>query len=163
MRAEAPAFAEHFRRNQRPGYVFAGAAPMLGLREGVRIAGDHVLTIEECRQGAAFDDAVAYGMFTVDANEVAEILPPYQIPFRSLLVKNTENCLVAGRCFSSDRLALSSARIMVTCCLMGQAAGLAATFAIRQEREIREVNPRKIVDRLISDDPEPEVIRQRLL
>jgi len=80
MRNEAPRFAAHFRANHDSSWVYAGAAPMLGLRESCRIEGDYVLTVDDCRAGRRFDDAVAYGTFTVDANETSEILPPYQIP-----------------------------------------------------------------------------------
>ena len=144
MRNEAPHFAAHFRANHDSSWVYAGAAPMLGLRESCRIEGDYVLTIDDCRAGRRFDDAVAYGTFTVDANETSEILPPYQIPLRSLLVKGIENCLVAGRCFSADRLALSSARTMATGCLMGQAAGIAASLAVKATTLPRGVQPADI-------------------
>ncbi len=150
MRREEPRFAEHFRQRQGASHVFAGAAPMLGLRESQRIRGDCVLTIADCRAGRRFADAVAYGTFTVDANETAEILPPYQIPLRSLLVWGVDNCLVAGRCFSADRLALSSARTMATCCLMGQAAGTAAALTARADDSLRAVDPALVRQSLIA-------------
>jgi len=51
MRREAPHFAEHFRQHHGANFVYAGAAPMLGLRESSRIRGDYVLTVEDCRAG----------------------------------------------------------------------------------------------------------------
>ena len=36
---------------------------------------------------------------------------------------------MAGRCFSADQLALSSARVMTTASMMGQAAGIAGAWA----------------------------------
>ncbi len=161
MRQETPAFAEHFRQHHDADYVYSGSAPMLGLRESVRIEGDYVLTVDDCRSGCRFEDAVAYGTFTIDANEVSEILPPYQIPMRSLLVKNVENCLVAGRCFSADRLALSSARTMATCCLMGQAAGMAATLA--SGPEVRGVKASHVRRELIKASDNDEALVQQMM
>jgi len=154
MRQEALPFAEHFRRHRDAAYVYAGAAPMLGLREGRRIEGDYVLTVDDCRAGRCFPDAVAYGTFTIDANELAEILPPYQIPLGCLLVKGVENCFVVGRCLSADRLALSSARTMATGCLMGQAAGVAASLACGSD--LRAVDSAAVRRKLIeASDGDP--------
>lgn len=66
---------------------------------------------------------------------------------RSLVVKDVENCLVVGRCFSADRLALSSARTMATGCLMGQAAGIAASLA--SGPEVRSVYAAEVRQHLI--------------
>ena len=149
MRREEPRFAAHYRQHHDASAVFAGAAPMLGLRESWRIEGETVLTIDDCRAGRRFEDAVAYGTFTVDANELSEILPPYQIPYGCLQVKRVANCLVAGRCFSADRLALSSARTMATGCLMGQAAGTAAGMAVRTGTAVRDIDPPAIRQALL--------------
>ena len=160
MRREIPAFAEHFRRHQDSDYVYGGSAPMLGLRESVRVEGDYVLSVDDCRAGRCFDDAVAYGTFTIDANETSEILPPYQIPMRSLEVRNVKNCLVVGRCFSADRLALSSARTMATGCLMGQAAGIAAALSCGPE--VRKVKPSDVRNELIQRSNHDETLVQQM-
>ncbi len=162
MRREEPRFAAHYRQQHDPSAVFAGAAPMLGLRESCRIEGETVLTIEDCRAGRCFDDAVAYGTFTIDANELSEVLPPYQIPYGCLRVKGVDNCLVAGRCFSADRLALSSARTMATGCLMGQAAGTAASQAAGTATLPREVDPATIRQALLDAAGNDPTMTERL-
>ena len=53
----------------------------------------------------------------------------YRIPYRSLLPKEYDNMLVAGRCLSADHTAHSSVRIMPICACLGEAAGLAAAIA----------------------------------
>ena len=66
-------------------------------------------------------------------------VPAYGIPYRCLTPKRTENVLVAGRSFSATHEALASARVMATCMAMGQAAGEAAAWAVREECSTRQV------------------------
>jgi len=133
-------FDYYQRRAGRP-WRFGHASPCMGLRETRRVAGDQVLTVDDLRAGRAFDDAVARGVFYLDGmrpddekrtyllSKEEQEVPPYHIPFGALVARDAENLLVAGRCFSADQLALSSARVMTTCAMMGQAAGLAAARA----------------------------------
>ena len=90
------------------------------------------------------------------------MVPPYQIPLRSLFVAGLENVLVAGRCFSADRLAMSSARVMATSCMMGQAAGITAAFALKDGVPIREVAAGRVRERLMADSPHAGLMRRRL-
>jgi hypothetical protein len=129
----------------------------------VCIEGDYVLTADDLRAGRGFTDVVAHGCFPLDSAAIRkEVMPPYQIPFRSLLVKGLENVLVAGRCFSATRVALSSARIMATACLMGQAAGLAAAVAGKNAVSPRQVDPAAIRAGLIDACPGDAVLAARL-
>lgn len=162
MRARIPEFVRHFQENRDASYVYDYASPMLGLREGRRIEGDHVLMLDEVRVPTVFEDAVAYGTFTVDANRTREILPPYQIPYRSLVAKELDNCLFAGRCLSADRLTLSSARVMPTCCMMGNAVGIAATLAVDAGMNTRSVDPRAVRARLLEDAPDRDLMQEHL-
>ena len=105
--------------------------------------GEYVLTVEDLRAGRAFDDGIARGVFYLDGHKPDDEkrtyilpadqlkVPPYQIPLRSLIVRDGVNLLAAGRCFSADQLALSSARVSTTCSMMGQAAGITAALASR--------------------------------
>lgn len=136
-------------------------SPSIGIREGARIAGDYILTVEDLRAGRAFDDGVARGTFYLDGHkpddekrtymlpEDALEVPPYQIPLRSLVAKDGKNLLMAGRCFSCDQLALSSARVSTTGSMMGQAAGIAAALAVDKGCDVRDLEcaqVRKIVE-----------------
>jgi hypothetical protein len=148
-------------RSGGSGLGLGHIAPMLGLRDGVRVRGDHVLQVDELRRAEPFADAVAHGCFPVDsAAAERQSLPPYRIPYRSLLVHGLENVLVAGRCFSATRLALSSARIMVTASLMGEAAGAAASLAVRRGTSLRDVPAGDIRSALCRDDDDPELARR---
>ena len=91
------------------------------------------------------------------------MVPPYQIPYRSLVVAGLANCFVAGRCFSADRPALASARIMATSCLAGQAVAHAAALALRHRSAVRDVDTAALRDRLLADSRDPEPMRARLV
>jgi hypothetical protein len=132
---------DYYQRQEKKPWHFDHASPIIGLRETRCIAGDYVLTVDDLRAGRAFDDAVARGTFYLDGmrpddekrtyflSKEEQRIPPYHIPFRSLIARDADNLLMAGRCFSADQLALSSARVMPTCAMMGQAAGIAAAWS----------------------------------
>ncbi len=136
---------------KRP-YRFVNCAPIIGIREGCRIVGDYVLNVEDLRAGRAFEDAVAIGTFVLDGHKPTDDkrtfilpenqlkVPPYQIPLRSLTAADADNLFMAGRCFSADQLALSSARVSTSGSMMGQAAGIAAAMCAKQNVEARKVD-----------------------
>ncbi len=114
--------------------------------------GDYVLSVDDVRAGRAFDDGVARGTFYLDGHKPDDDkrtyilpkeeldVPPYQIPLRSLIARDGNNLLMAGRCFSCDQLALSSARVSTTGAMMGQAAGIAAALALEKGCDVRDLD-----------------------
>ena len=64
----------------------------------------------------------------------------YDIPYRCLIPTKVENILVAGRCISSDSRAHGSTRSMPCCMATGEAAGVAASLAIKSNVVPRNVN-----------------------
>jgi hypothetical protein len=57
--------------------------------------------------------------------------------------------MMAGRNFSADQLALSSARVSTSSAMMGQAAGIAAAMAAGKKCDPRDLNPadvRRVVE-----------------
>ncbi|KXX69222.1 FAD-dependent oxidoreductase [Flammeovirga sp. SJP92] len=128
-----------------------GSVP--GKRESRRFMGDHILNERDLVDHHHFNDAVAYGGWSLDEHNPGGIEnleePPsyfhyhfkkiYQIPFRSLYSKNIDNLLFSGRNISQTHIALSSTRVMATCALMGQATGTAAAMCVQHK-----TNPRGI-------------------
>ncbi len=55
------------------------------------------------------------------------------IPYRSLLPKNVEGVLIAGRSMSTDLIVHNSTRNVGCCLLTGQAAGTAAALSTKEE------------------------------
>jgi hypothetical protein len=138
-------------------YKFDYASMQIGIREGWRTVGEYVLTLEDVKHGQKFDDGIALGRFYIDAlspdttkrvymikNKEDWYVPPYHIPYCSLVPKGSKNLLVAGRCFSADQMAMSSARVMTTASMMGQAAGRAAAMMADYKKEALEVDVNRL-------------------
>lgn len=143
---------DYHQRVEKKQWILDHCSPNIGTREGARIVGDYVLPVADLRAGRAFDDGVARGTFYLDGHkpdddkrtyilpkEELEV-PPYQIPLRSLIARDGQNLLMAGRCFSCDQLALSSARVSTTGAMMGQAAGIAAAMAVGKGCDVRDLD-----------------------
>ncbi|HPA20656.1 MAG TPA: FAD-dependent oxidoreductase [Verrucomicrobiae bacterium] len=152
---------DYYQRVKGEPWRYDGASPQIGLREGARIVGDYVLTLADLRAGKKFDDAIARGVYYLDGHRPDDDkrtyilsrdemrVPPYQIPYRCLVAKDGENLLMAGRCFSAEQLALSSARVSTTCSMMGQAAGIAAAECAKRgcaPRQLDGATVRAIVE-----------------
>ncbi len=127
-----------------------------GKRESRRYVGDVIMTEHDVVSGGHFDDEIAYGGWPLDdhnpwgmeknpnSNVPSICIPvtePYGIPYRSLYSKNVENLMFAGRNISVTHAALSSTRVMGTCSLIGQAAGTAASLALRDGCTPRAIYP----------------------
>lgn len=151
---------DYQQRIEKRPWVLDHCAGRIGVREGRRILGDYVLTVDDLRAGRSFDDAIARGVYPLDGHKPDDDkrtyilppeerkVPPYQVPFRSLLPTGVHNLLTAGRCFSADQLALSSARVMTTCSMMGQAAGVAAALSAATDASPRDLDHGMIRSRL---------------
>ncbi len=140
-----------------------------GKRESRRYAGAHVLTQGDVEAGGLFEDIVAYGGWSMDDHHPAGFRAvklgapptifhpapsPYGIPYRCLYSRNVPNLMFAGRVASATHAAMSSARVMGTCCSMGQALGTAAAMAVGRGIEPAGVLAHipELQQRLIADD-----------
>ena len=144
---------------------FIGFLP--GKRESRRMTGKYVMTQNDVVAGGKFDDTIAYGGWPLDDHDPAgfwfsgrpcEQIPtpsPYGIPYRCLYSENIDNLFFAGRNISMTHAAMSSARVMATCALLGQAVGSAAAIAVKHGCLPDEVYQNHIIElqnRLIYDD-----------
>jgi len=147
-----------------------GSVP--GKRESRRVYGDYILTQNDVEAATVFDDAVAYGGWSMDAHTVGGIRAKtedakkgsgsifsavndlYTIPYRCLYSRNIENLYMAGRCISASHMAMSSTRVIGTCAVLGQAAGTAAAIAKKYGVLPRGVNEHihELQQTLLKDD-----------
>jgi hypothetical protein len=116
-----------------------GTAHKVLEREGRRIRGEYTLTKDDVLFGRKFSDGIAKNAWPIELwdrlkGTVYKYVPRgdyYEIPFRCLTVRNVANLLTAGRCISVTREALGSTRVMGACMALGDQAGKAATYRVR--------------------------------
>lgn len=133
------------------------SAASIGVRESRMLVGQHVLTGEELVACTKFEDSIAAGNYDIDIHNpegsgTSHYYFPegeyYTIPYRSLLPKETDNLLVAGRCISVTHEAQASVRIMPICCTMGEAAGTAIGVAAESSCAVDAVDVKEVQKRL---------------
>jgi hypothetical protein len=136
-------------QDEIPGFAHARlleTGVQVGVRETRRAVGEYLVTGADILQARKFDDAIARGCYGVDIHgqrdeqSRMDEIPEgdyYEIPARSLLVRDTANLLVAGRCISSTREGQAALRIMPTSAATGEACGAWAGLAIRQQKALR--------------------------
>lgn len=145
-----------------PGYEDARLAAFgaqLGVRETRRVYGDHRLTRDEVLAAEQFEDQIGLCGAPIEDHHGGpdtawQYLPEGRavgIPYRTLVVRDAQNVLVAGRCFSATHSAHASVRSMAQCMAMGQAAGTAAALAVANGVDPREVPVAALRDRLRAD------------
>jgi hypothetical protein len=126
---------------------------MPGKRGSRRLIGDYLLKQQDLMK-STFADAVAIGGWPMDGhppegfdrpdlppNTVLRPLEVYDIPLRSLYSRNISNLLMAGRNISASYVAFTSARVMATCAVEGQAIGTAAAQCVETR-----VTPRQLAN-----------------
>ncbi|GAA3411277.1 FAD-dependent oxidoreductase [Paenibacillus hodogayensis] len=122
-----------------------------GKRESRRFLGQHVLTQNDLEQAADFEDAIAYGGWSMDTHPPEGIdakgeqpchqpYTPYlySIPLRSMISRNVSNLMFAGRNLSATHMAFSSTRVMGTCATMGEGLGTFAATALARKLSLRQ-------------------------
>ncbi|MEM7007255.1 MAG: FAD-dependent oxidoreductase [Pseudomonadota bacterium] len=139
---------EDFLRDCVPGFErsnIIGLSTGIGVRESRRVYGHYRLTREDCLTKATFEDKVLIcGAPIEDHRQSADgeeethwaYVPEsgvYEVPFRCLVPKDTDQVLVCGRCFSATHDAHASCRSMAQTMAMGHACGIAAAFAVSSE------------------------------
>lgn len=138
--------------------AIVSSAVEIGARESRMIDGEYLLTGKEIRDCCRFDDSIAVCNYDIDIHNpegsgTSHYYFPagqyYEIPYRTLVPKNAENLLVAGRCISVDHEAQASIRIMPTVCCLGEAAGVAAAVA-HGTSDVKNVDIKKVQDILVS-------------
>ena len=118
-------------------YRFVSAFPELGVRESRRIVCEYMLREQDVVSGLGSQthpDIIAVTDHPCDVHGkhgrgIGELSEPYGIPYRSLVVKEFRNLLVACRSAGFSAIAASSCRLSRTMIQLGQAAGTATAIA----------------------------------
>jgi hypothetical protein len=122
-------------RAQVPGFDEAhltDVALTLGVTESRRLNGAYTLARDDV--GMVFDDTIASTGHWTKYGAV------YHIPYRSLLPQRVGNLLVAGRCISVDHRVHHATKEIPPAFATGEAAGIAATHALRASSSVQDVD-----------------------
>lgn len=131
----------------------AFSAASIGVRESRMVAGEYELTVEDLLSLKKFDDAIAAGNYDIDIHNPTgsgthhHFFPAgvyYTIPYRSLVAKDADNLLIAGRCISCTHEAQASIRTMPICCTTGEAAGVAAAMVSKNAVAAKEIDVKEL-------------------
>lgn len=150
-----------FLQQDVPGFENAyliDSAPQIGVRETRRALAEYMVTGQDILMGARFPDVIARGCYGIDIHgqkgeksRMDELKEGqwYEIPLRSLLVKDADNLLVAGRCIGATREGHAALRIMPTSAATGEACGATAALAIKTMQKLRNTDYNQIRQALI--------------
>lgn len=139
----------HFVQHRVPGMeasYIANIASVIGVRDGRRIQGQYMLTLEDLEQMTNFEDSVACGCYPMDIHDpvtnsvIWKVLPGvYHIPYRSLLPKGLHRTLAAGKCLGAEKKAFAAIRVMPIMMNVGESAGYAVALAKREKKKLDEL------------------------
>lgn len=152
-----------FLRKHVPGYEkcrVKSSAGTLGVRESRRVMGDAMVVDDDLLNGRTFPDAVVHkAWFLIDihnpkgggqAEGHSHPCQPYDIRYGAFLPKGVEGLLTAGRCISGTHRAHASYRVMTPCMAMGEAVGVAAALAVKNNTTPRQI-PATEIRRVLTD------------
>lgn len=116
-----------------------------GKRESRRMLTETIVKQQDVLEHTRFADTAFYGGWYMDFHPSDGIhteedycvqipVQVYSLPFSALYNRKVENLLFAGRDIGSSHVAFASSRIMNTCALSGQAAGVLAAESLRLEK-----------------------------
>lgn len=136
LAAETPGFEKGF---------ILDTASQLGTRGSRRLKGEYRFTMDDIRNAAEFDDAIA---LLPSLRKTDRML--FQIPYRCLVPRDVEGLLVAGRCYSSDGPANNLTNLIPHCVAFGEAAGIGAVLANESGVSVRDVDVKLVQRRLMA-------------
>ena len=119
----------------------------IGIRDTRKLDAVYNMTEADVRCEARFDDTIGIYPEFIDGYGVL-IIPTtgryMHIPYRSMLPKKINNLIVAGRAIGGDKIAHAATRNMACCAVIGQGAGIAAAFSIKNKCGFAEVDVTKV-------------------
>ncbi|MEO6523735.1 MAG: FAD-dependent oxidoreductase [Mucilaginibacter sp.] len=131
-----------------------------GKRESRRFEGDYMLKQQDIIEQHTHHDAVAYGGWSIDLHPADGVFSEkpgcnqwhskgiYQIPYRCLYSKNIKNLFLTGRIISASHVAFASTRVMATSAHVGQAVGMAAYMAAKNDLYPRDILKHNLIAQL---------------
>ena len=123
--------------------------PEIGVRETRHCHGEYLLTAEDLFSRREFEDTIGRGSHHMDVTPLPKHLLDakfvkgrwyFNIPYRSLVAREVDNVLLAGRCISCTHEVSGCVRSTVQCMVTGQAAGTAAAMCAAEGTAARDLD-----------------------
>jgi len=136
-----------FFRDAVPGFersYLVATGPLMGVRRTRQIRAQFDMPRDYVLTGQGAEDEIGRFAFVDLPDFEVENAGTYGIPYRSLLPREIEGLLVAGRSLSTDHVVHNSTRNVGCCMVTGQAAGAAAALAARDEVSPSALDPQRV-------------------
>jgi hypothetical protein len=133
--------------------------PYLYVRCGRRMVGQYVMTQQDIQLQTDPPSSIGMGYYKIDIypnrlvvledgilaqeGNVFELASPgpYRIPYEAIIPKNNEcRNLLVPVCLSASHVAYSSIRMESTYMIIGESAGIAAAIALKERKDVQEIN-----------------------
>ena len=114
-------------RRHMPGWQHAylmESADQIGVRHSRRLVGEVQITLDQWKRSGRHADSIGL------CPGVSQAYPTLEIPYGSLVPRELEGLLVAGRNLSCDVRSHNPLREVPECWVMGQGAGVGAALAV---------------------------------
>ena len=142
------------------------------VREGRRMLGQAVMTQSDVMSLSNVPDSIGVGEWSIDCQQCGNFAgeangspavitdgyirvatQPYQIPFRAILPRGASEAvnLAVTCCLSASHIAFCSLRVEPVFMTLGEAAGTAASIAVKNNKDIRDVKAKELQPILISN------------
>ncbi|UXN72804.1 FAD-dependent oxidoreductase [Devosia sp. A8/3-2] len=134
-----------FARENLPGFeksYVVDFAPQTGVRQTRLLEGAYVVSKDDVMHRRHFEDTVCRGR-------------DYYTPYRSMLPKEIDQLIVAGRHYSATPRAQKSSREIPPCMAMGEAAGVAAVVSLNAGVTARQADLTEVRKRLRAQGADP--------
>lgn len=150
-----------FLREYAPGYencYLISTASLIGVRETRHFKGVKQINEKDILSAVQFDDYVVFdAKFEFDVHNITgagldetgcqkhfKQKNGYTIPYGCLVPEKIDGLVLSGRNISGTHMAHSSFRSMPICLALGEAGGIASAIAVKNNINIREVDPKDI-------------------
>jgi hypothetical protein len=129
----------------------------LYVREARRMVGEYVMSQKDIQTDLRKPDVIGMGSYNSDSHNIQRIatpdgavenegdmqvpVTPYQIPYRMIVPKRAQMAnLLVPVCFSASHVAYSTLRMEPQYMIIGQAAGVAASLALKSGQPVQDVD-----------------------
>lgn len=152
---------ELFFKKYIPGFensVVFSTGPIIGVRSSRQIIGLYTLTVKDLLEQRKFKDVIAHSGYPIDihspdgegtTHKSLNWGEYYGIPYSTLVASEIDNLIVVGRSISATFEAQGAIRTTPTVGAVGQAGGVAAALAVKDNKNVKNIDIDKLQKELL--------------